>query len=174
MLNCKISKKFTTSCETNVAGIDKIAVANWNPNYVFTSSNSGCSIDSIDLKDEKVYDMPFMDGTGYFNITGTIGANRDSKYYLHTVGFVLPNLSCENLEDLTNYFLAKVIAFVRTKNGKVYAIGVDSGISASTFEIGSGTAEGDQSGLNVVYDGAQKNPMLELTDWALVEALIEK
>lgn len=111
MLNCKISKKFTTSCETNVAGIDKIAVANWNPNYVFTSSNSGCSIDSIDLKDEKVYDMPFMDGTGYFNITGTIGANRDSKYYLHTVGFVLPNLSCENLEDLTNYFLAKVIAF---------------------------------------------------------------
>ena len=171
MLNCKISKKFTTPCQTNVAGIDKIAVANWNPNYVFTSSNSGSCIDSIDLKNEKAFDMPFMDGTAYFNVTGTIGANRDSKYYLHTVGFVLPNLSCENLEDLTNYFLAKVIVFAKTKNGAVYALGVDSGISASTFEIGSGTAEGDQSGLNVVYDGAQKNPMLEITDWSLVEAL---
>ena len=171
-LNCKISKGISASCQTNVAGINRLAIANWDDSYTFTPSTGDCEVDSIDLGSEKVYNLDIAEGTGVATATGTIGGNNSSRYFQHSVGGTIMNLDCDLLGEYKNFFLGKFIVFVETKNREVYAFGVDNGLQASTFEYTSGTADGDASGISFVFEGAQANAPIKLASWALVKGLM--
>lgn len=170
MLNCKISKGVQPICDTNVAGIKKVWVANWDEGHTFTSSD-GCLIDTIDLGTEKFYELAIEDQTGYFTADLTVGSSSDSKAINHTVGFNISRLDCDMLEDWKNYLLSTVIVAVLTNNREVYIIGADNGLTATTFNFASGTANGDTTGINAVYEGLQPNPILKVKDVALIKAL---
>lgn len=169
---CKISKGVSGSCDTNVAGINRFAIANWDESYVFTNSTGDCVVDSIDLGSEKVYAFEIADGTGVATVTGTIGGNNSSRYFQHSVGGTIMHLDCDLLGEYKDLFLGKFVIFVETKNREVFAFGVDNGLAASTFEFTSGTAEGDASGISFVYEGAQPNAPLKIKDWATVKQLM--
>ena len=172
MLNCKINKGFSASCSTNVSGVLRMAIANYDEGYTFTTSSGDCMIDTIDLGTEKAYELAIMDGTGVATATGTIGSGNDSKYYLHSVGGSIAKLDCDVLEQYNSLFLGKFIIFVETKNHDVYVFGKDNGLSASTFEYTSGTADGDASGVSFVFDGSQPSAPLKVQSWAVVKALM--
>ena len=169
-LNCKITKGLEALCQTNVSGVLRMAIANWDSTYTFTASSGDC-IDSIDLGTEKVYNLAFVDGTGVASSTGTIGTG--TKYHMHSVSGTLGALDCSMFgDDYNNFFLSRVIIFVETKNHSVYAFGVDNGLVAETFEFTTGTAEGDANGINFTYSGAQKNAPVPVKDWTVVEGLM--
>ena len=172
MLNCKINKGIVGSCSTSIGGIQELVLANWSGSHKYTSSNSGCSIDSIDLGTEKAYKFDFADGTGSYNVQGQVGSSRDQKYLLNTETVALPHIDCENLANLTNLFLAKVVAFVKDKNGRAFILGAQNGLSSSAFDLASGAAEGDASGLTITLDGSQSDVLMEIADWSIVEQLL--
>ena len=171
-LNCKISKGIVDSCQPTVAGVNKMWVANWDDSYTFTASQADCEIDTIDLGSEKIYNFAIADGTGVATATGTIGGNGSSRYYQHSVGGTIMKLDCDLLGEYNNFFLGKVIIFVETKNREVYAFGVDNGLSASTWEYTSGTAEGDAQGVSFVFEGAQPAAPLKIKDASVIKALV--
>lgn len=171
-LNCRISKGVADSCTTNVAGINRLAIANWDESYVFTKSTGDCIIDTIDLGGEKVYPLAIADGTGSMTITGTIGGNGSSRFFNHSVGGTIMHLDCDVLDEYQNLFLGKFILFVETKSRETFAVGVDNGLTAETFEFQSGTGESDANGISFVYSGAQPNTVLKLKDWSVVKALM--
>lgn len=170
-LNCKITKGVVETCTPNVAGVLKMAIANWSESYTFTNSDAECSIDTIDLGSEKAYPFAIMDGTGQALSTGTIGANADSRYHQHSVTGQIAKLDCDLLGDYNNFFLGKVIVFVETRNREVFAFGVDNGLRASTWTYDTGTAEGDANGINFVFEGSQPNPPVKIKDWSVVTDL---
>lgn len=172
MLNCKISKKNNPRCATKVSGIKKLWIANWDEGHKFTSSDSGCTIDTIELAgSEKFIPLAVEEGTTYANATATQGSSRDSKYVMHTVGGMLPEIDCDLLSDFNNYILASVIIVALTKSGKVYIYGADNGLTAASFDFQTGTAEGDANGIAFVYDGAQLNPPLQVSDIDVIKDL---
>ena len=170
-LNCKIVKGIDAICQTNVSGVLRMAIANWSDDYTFTASSGGC-VDSIDLGNEKVYSFAIMDGTGNATSTGTIGGNNDSRYHQHAVTGQIAKLDCDLIGEYNNWFLSRVIIFVETKNHDVYAYGVDNGLTAEVWTYDTGTAEGDASGINFTYSGAQPNGPVKIVDWATVKALM--
>lgn len=171
-LNCKITKGVSDVCKPSVAGVNRLFIANWDDDYTFTSSSGDCSIDTIDLGSEKVFEFAIAEGTGVATATGTIGGNNSSKYYQHSVGGTIMQLDCDLLGEYNNFFLGKVIIFVETKNHDVYAFGVDNGLSATTWEYTSGTAEGDAQGVSFVFEGAQPSAPLKIKDISVVKALM--
>jgi hypothetical protein len=49
--------------------------------------------------------------------------------------------------------------------------GADNGLSASTFEYTTGTADQDAVGINFVFDGLQYHSPLVVANWAAITAL---
>lgn len=171
MLNCKISAGVSANCETSIGGILKLAFANFDTDYTFTPSTGSCEIDTIDLGEEKVYEVDFLDGTGLAEVELNVGDSRDKKNFTHRITLNFAKLDCTMLEQYKNWSLAHLIAFVQTKDGNVYAFGVDTGLAATTFNYTSGTAETDSSLINAVFEGVQLNEPLKIKDWATVKAL---
>lgn len=173
MLNCRINKGVSDVCTTNVAGVLKLAIANWNESIKTTASEGGC-VDSIDLGTEKVYNFSVMDGTGVANATGTIGGNNDHKYFVHSVSGQLPKLDCDLIGEFNNFLLGRVVFFVLTKNHDVFMFGADNGLTAETWEFTTGQGDGDQNGVAFTFSGSQPNGPVKLTSWEVVSALINK
>jgi len=170
-LNCKFVKGVEDSCQPNVSGVLRMAIANWSEDFVFTAS-SGCTIDTIDLGSEKAFNFAILDGTGNATSTGTIGGNADSRYHQHAVTGQIAKLDCDLLGDYNNFFLGRVIIFVETKNRDVYVFGVDNGLTAETWTYDTGTAVGDANGVNFVFSGAQPNAPLKIASWSVVKGLM--
>lgn len=172
MLNCKLAKGVSASCSPTVAGVLRLAVANWDEGYTFTQSTGSCIVDTINLGSEKVYPIDIADGSGSATSTGTIGANGASKYHVHSVSGLIQRLDCDILDQYNNMFLGRFIVFVETRNHDVYVFGVDNGLTASAFEYTSGAGEGDQQGIAFTFDGSEPNAPLKVADWATVKALM--
>ena len=171
-LNCKISKGLSASCSPTVAGVLRLAVANWDESFTFTQSTGSCLVDTIDLGSEKVYQIDVADNSAVATSTGTIGANGSSKYHMHSVSGLIQKLDCDALDQYNNLFLGRFIVFVETRNHDVYVFGVDNGLTASAFEYQTGTGEGDATGISFTFDGAEPNAPLKVADWATVKALM--
>ena len=153
-----------------VSGIKRIAIANWEDTYKFTSSND-CNIDSIDLNDEHFYEINFAEGSAYANANVNAGSNSEQKSVQHQVGFVLPVIDCKLIDNWKNYILARVIFAVETKSNQVFIFGADSGLSPTNFDYSTGATETDTNGITALFEASQTNAPLIVQDWSLIEAL---
>lgn len=171
MLNCKIAAGVSANCETSIGGILKLAFANFDSTYTFTQSSGSCEVDTIDLGEEKVYEVDFLDGTGLAEVELNVGDSRDKKNFTHRITLNFAKLDCNMLEQYKNWSLAHLIAFVQTKDGNVYVFGQNTGVAATTFNYTTGTAETDSSSINAVFEGVQLDAPLKVSSWSVVEAL---
>ena len=174
MLNCKISAGVSATCETSIGGILKLAFANYDPSHVYTQSSGSCEIDTIALASSgHAYEVDFLDGSGLAEVELNVGDSTDQKNFTHRITMNLAKLDCNLLEQYKNWSLAHVVAFVQTKNGDVYVFGKDTGLAATSFNYTSGSAEGDSSGINAVFEGIQLDAPLKVTSWDVVKTLFE-
>lgn len=171
MNSCKIYKALTQEiCDTYVGGIAKVAFANWDKGHTFTQSSGSCEIDTISLANsEKIYEVEVNEESTFFNVK--LNDNTTFKNYTHLIEGTIGHISCDVLEQYKEWSLGKLIAFVLTNDGEVYALGVDNGLSATQFDIASGTAKSDGGGITFHYEGVQKNVALKIKDWSIIEAL---
>lgn len=171
-MKCKLPEllRIHQECCLMVSGIKRIAIANWEDTYKFTSSND-CNIDSIDLNDEHFYEISFSEGSAYANANVNAGSNSEQKSVQHQVGFVLPVIDCKLIDNWKNYLLARVIFAVETKSNQVFIFGADSGLSPTNFDYSTGATETDTNGITALFEASQTNAPLIVQDWSLIEAL---
>ena len=171
-MKCKLPEllRIHQECRLMVSGIKRIAIANWEDTYKFTSSND-CNIDSIDLNDEHFYEINFAEGSAYANANVNAGSNSEQKSVQHQVGFVLPVIDCKLIDNWKNYILARVIFAVETKSNQVFIFGADSGLSPTNFDYSTGVSETDTNGITALFEASQTNAPLIVQDWSLIEAL---
>lgn len=169
--SCKIKSpiKFDI-CDTFVGGVAKIAFANWDKNHSYTASSGDCEIDTISLaNNEKVYEVDTYDDSVFFNVN--LNDNTTFKNYTHLIEGVIGHIDCNVLNAYNDWSLGKLVAFVLTNDGEVYILGADNGLSATQFDIQSGTAKSDQGGITFHFEGVQKSTAKKVKDWSVVEAL---
>ena len=170
-MNCKITAGISAgACNTSVAGVSELLIMNWSPDYSATTESSGGCVTGFDVGTGNVaYDFAIADNSGYATATGSIGGSGN-KYFMHTVGGTITNISCELLDEefYKNLFLSKVILFVRTNNGDALVFGWDNGLTSSTFEFTTGTNPEDAAGISFVFDGPQPNGPKKVDSWATV------
>lgn len=174
MLNCKIAKGVTSNCDTSIGGILRLAFVNYDESYAttWTASTGTCEVDTLALVNgEKAYEVNFLDGSGLAEVELNVGDSTDQKNFTHRITMNLAKLDCDLLEQYKNWSLAHLIAFVLTKDGNVYAYGVDNGIAATSFNYSSGSATSDAVGINAVFEGVQLNAPLKIASWDDVKAL---
>ena len=167
--SCKISApiKFEV-CDTYVGGVAKVAFANWDKNHSFTGSTGDCEVDTISLANgEKIYEVDTFDDSVFFNVN--LNDNTTFKNYTHLVEGIIGHIDCNVLNTYKDWSLGKLVAFVLTNDGEVYILGADNGLSATQFDIQSGTAKSDQGGITFHFEGIQKNTALKVKDWSIVE-----
>lgn len=177
MLNCKITKGFVEpGCDTTVSGIQAIAIASYDATHAATASGEGtdCPIDTLDLGEGiKFYNMPFLTNTASATDEVTINGSPDSKCFTHSVTFVAPKIDCDALAQWKNYALGTVVIAVLTKENVVEVYGWDNGLTASAMSYTTGAATGDQKGVTMTFDGAQKDPHFIVKDWSVIKALMQ-
>ena len=172
MLNSKITAApGAAPCELTTSGVTSIAVANWRGDYTFTTSGTGCEIDTINLGTEHFYEVNFVEGSAYANANINAGAFTDQKSVLHQVGFVLSMIDCNLSDNWKNFLLARLIFAVRTKSGQVFIFGIDNGLSATNFDYATGTAETDANGITALYEGSQLSSPVLVKDWSIIKSL---
>lgn len=172
MFKCKISAGVSATCDTSIGGILKLAFANFDPSHTFTQSSGSCMIDTISLANsEKAYEVDFLDGSGLAEVELNVGDSIDLKNFTHRITMNLAKLDCNLLEQYKDWSLAHIIAFVQTKDGNVYVFGKDTGMAATSFNYSSGSAEGDSTGVNAVFEGIQLDAPLKVASWSVVQDL---
>ena len=169
--SCKIFKALTQEiCDTYVGGIAKVAFANWDKNHEFTESSGSCIVDTIVLaNDEHAYEVDVNEESTFFNVN--LNDNTTFKNYTHLIEGTIGFINCDVLNAYKEWSLGKLIAFVLTNDGEVYALGVDNGLSATQFDIASGTAKSDGGGITFHFEGIQKETAKKIKNWEIVEAL---
>lgn len=170
MLGCKITKGISASCDTNVAGVKRIWLANYTDKQTFQTATGSCEVETIDLDGQEWLEIAVEDQSASAVAEMAVGSSNDSKYINHIVSGQISRLNCDLLGDFKNYLLGTVIAAVETNNKEVYIFGADNGMVATTFSFGTGTANGDASGINFQFEGAQSNAPLKASLGLIVGA----
>ena len=173
MIKCKITSYLNSNntCDLTVAGVKRIAVTNFNRNHTFTTSGEDCFIDTISLDDDYFYPISFAEGSGYANSTVEQGGTADNKSLIHQVGFTLTSIDCNMISNWQSYLMGRLVFAVETKSGTVFIYGHKRGLRASQFDLNTGTAETDESGITALYEGKQASMPLVVKDWSIIEAL---
>ena len=173
MIKCKITSYLNSNntCDLTVAGVKRIAVTNFSRNHTFTTSGEDCFVDTISLDDDYFYPITFAEGSGYANSTVEQGGTADNKSLIHQVGFTLTSIDCDMISNWQSYLMGRLIFAVETKSGTVFIYGHKRGLRASQFDLNTGTAETDESGITALYEGKQASMPLVVKDWSIIEAL---
>lgn len=173
MIKCKITSYLNSNntCDLTVAGVKRIAVTNFSRNHTFTTSGEDCFIDTISLDDDYFYPISFAEGSGYANSTVEQGGTADNKSLIHQVGFTLTSIDCNMISNWQSYLMGRLVFAVETKSGTVFIYGHKRGLRASQFDLNTGTAETDESGITALYEGKQASMPLVVKDWSIIEAL---
>lgn len=140
-MNCLITKKIDKLCETQVAGIKKLEIANIEPVY-----------GQIDPWIE----IPFYTGSASWSVNIAV-VNPDLKHYTHQVTGSL-SMYQQDAEIFKEYSLAEVKFRITDNNGEVYLIGQD-GMQATQFDYASGSAPTDLVGVTFTFEGSCKDAM---------------
>lgn len=171
-INCLISKGISKVCNTSVAGIQKIWVTNYNEKNSFTATSTD-GVDTITLADSaKFYSIEADSNGSYINCNIQQGGNSDSKSFLHQVGFIINRLDQTIVDEYKNWVLGKITVAVLDKNGDVYILGAQNGLTATNFDYQSGTASTDASGITALFEGAEPNALLKVKNLDIVTALV--
>lgn len=171
MLNCKITSYLNSNstCDLSVSGVKRIAVTNFSKNHTFMASGEDCFIDTISLDNDYFYELNFAEGSGYAN--ANVEGELDNKALIHQVGGVLTSIDCSMIANWQTYLMGRLIFAVETKSGIVYIFGHKRGMRASNFDLATGTAETDSSGITFLYEGKQSAMPLVVQNWSTIETL---
>lgn len=155
MANCKltqnISKKF---CEYDVAGIAAIYLINHERDLGKTDPVTG---ELTEFSAEATaYKVDFADNTASFADELAEGGNG-AKYRTHTLNFSIGSDGYKALNaEKDALSLGKFIAIVVDKNDNRFMLGRTNGLSATSFNYESGSADADAKGWTVVMAGTEK------------------
>ena len=177
-LTCKLNRNIlkSTSCGYQLLEIKEIYLANDGEISVgFTSDTAGCeSITAVTtaVTGASVYKIQPSKNSVSFTDELVVDDNSGSKYRTHTLTFSIPNRydACLHI-DFDNLSLGKFMAFVKTADGNVLALGRSVGLEATAATLAGGS---DQNGLTITLAANVADSAMPLSEDAItaLEALV--
>ena len=170
-MNCKLNRNIlkSTSCGYQLLEINEIYLANYGEISAPTSADTaGCeSVTAVTTATTgaNVYKIEPTKNSASFTDELVVDDNSGAKYRTHTLTFSIPNTydDCLHL-DFDNLSLGKFIAFVKTADGNVLALGRAVGLEANAATLGGGS---DQNGITITLAANIAESAIPLNDDAI-------
>lgn len=175
-LTCKLNRNIlkSTSCGYQLMEIKEIYLAN-DGEISVGFSTAGCeSITAVTtaVTGASVYKIEPSKNSVSFTDELVVDDNSGAKYRTHTLTFSIPNRydACLHI-DFDNLSLGKFMAFVKTADGNVLALGRSVGLEATAATLAGGS---DQNGLTITLAANVAESAMPLSEDAktALEALV--
>ena len=169
---CKLTNNIKKSnCEYQLAGVARLYVFNFSTETTYTLGTNNV-IEKIELPTgDKVYSLDFIDNTASWSDDLAVNGNG-GKYRTHTLNFTLSDYDYNLLNQGDALSLGKFTAVVVDKSGRSICLGRINGLSATSFNYASGTADADANGWTTVMASTETETGRLLKDESVVKSLL--
>lgn len=173
MMGCRLTNNITKeNCAYAVAGVKELFLINYSSDIVYNETD-GVITEITPPANETVvaYKVDFAENTASFTDDLAQGGNG-GKYRTHTVNFTVSELEHQRLNsDADALSLGRFIAVVVDKKGKTFMLGRNNGLTATSTNYASGTADADAMGWTVVLAGSENEAMKPVKDESVIKPL---
>jgi len=147
MANCLMSLTgIPYACETNLAGVKRLYLIDWNHVNSVTLDASNNSISGISLENsEKFKKYVFAKNTGALTKTLTKDESKGTKYYLNEFTCNFNRMDPVKRKELETLASGQIAAIVEDMNGFYWFLGKDNytTVTALTAQSGATTDDGN-------------------------------
>lgn len=169
-----ITKGRKMPCNDSTGGVKWIDFAPYDSTYSWAITGEELTALPEGLEEVFRYELK---GTGN-NLTETATVNQDNgtTEIAKVVSGVLQKLGAETQVQVRALLYGTCIAFVRDKNNKVHAVGIETGLAATAGAKQTGGAGTDLSGYTFSLQelGANMSPILSSTAVTALNALVSE
>lgn len=170
MANCLINKSIMKSCDYNIAGIERLYIANYDRKHTYTQDTDGYITEITLANSGKFFEIEFIEETAYFQ--DDLVVSNGNRHRNITLQVVVGKNTIDYLEQVEPLDLDKFIVVMVDKAGKCNLLGRLNGLTAASHNYASGTASGDANGWTLQLTGVQPEKHLLLENEEVVASLV--
>lgn len=165
-------KGLAQSCETNLAGIRKVYIANFEDVKsvaLGTSEDKPFGDASITIADivmnstKKFHAYNFAKQTGSLTSTLTVDETNGVRYYTNEIVLQFNKMEAKKHLEVEALAAGQLAVIVADNNGKYWYVGADNYVSASAATAQSGQSFGDLNGYNTTMSAMSAYMPFEIT-----------
>lgn len=161
-----------STCETNLAGIKKAYIANYENVAAVVVDFSAMTVSSITMTgDTKFYAYNFAKQTGSLTSTLTKDEANGTRYYLNEAALQFNKMEAKKHLEMSALAADPTAVIILDNNGKYWFLGYDNYVSATDGTVQSGQSFDDLNGYNLTLQAQSAYLPFEITDTSIIEAV---
>lgn len=152
-MSCISLKGIGTNCETSLAGIKKIWIAESDnvkivPTFDEATGRLSSHVATLTIAEstKPFFPYSFAKQTGSLTSTITIDEANGVRYYTNEIALQFNKMEAEKHLEIEALAAGELVVIVLDNNGKYWAVGYDNYVSATAAGAQSGQAFGDLNG----------------------------
>jgi hypothetical protein len=157
-----------------VAGLEKVYVVahkDLTGTTVYSAATNG-TVTQVKLSGStKFVEVGLLKSTAGLSEKLTKDNTKGTSFYTQTFTLVLGDLSTENKTFIESVQNQPVVVIYKTRTGKYFIVGLNGQFEITNIEGGTGTAEGDQIGHTLTFEGISTS-VAPLLDSSILSSLI--
>lgn len=162
-----------STCETNLAGIKKVYIANYENVASVDVDYTGYTVESISMSGStKFYAYNFAKQTGSLTSTLTKDETNGTRYYLNAIALQFNKMEAKKHLEISALAADAVAVIVLDNNGKMWYVGFDAYASATDGTIQSGQSFDDLNGYQLTLQAQSAYLPFEITDASILDNIV--
>lgn len=154
-------KGITNDCATSKGGIREVYIADWAKD-LFTLGETSETVESLKA-DAKFYKFFIKKNTSSFTSTATIDLANGVNYVSTELNLVFTRQETSKRVEMSALLLNDVACLVVDSNNKVWVMGLESPVNATSATAESGVAASDGNKYNITLTDESSTFMYEYT-----------
>lgn len=152
------------SCETNLAGIKKVWITNYDDVTLADASGDTIKVSDITIAEggNKFISYAFAKQTGSLTSTVTIDEANGVRYYTNEIALQFNKMEAKKHLEVEALAAGQLAVIVLDNNGKYWYVGADSYVSATEVSGQSGQSFGDLNGYNTTMSSMEAHMPYEI------------
>lgn len=164
-----------STCETNLAGIKKAYIANFENVSAVTADLTGYTISSIVMSGStKFYAYNFAKQTGSLTSTLTKDEANGVRYYLNEAAFQFNKMEAKKHLEMSALGADPTAVIILDNNGKYWFLGYDSYCSATDQVSQTGVSFDELNGYTLTLQQQSAYLPFEITDPSILNGIVEE
>jgi hypothetical protein len=162
---CSLTQGYTIGCKGGIGGIKEA--------YVIRHSD----VDSVTVEDGVVTQLVLSAPLWLYELqknTCTFSdkverQNTGAKVWNVSINFILNTLRTEVRQEVQRLIKKNLLILVRDRNGVLWMLGRENGMKHTNGTSSPGQAATDRYGMELNFEGQEREPVIEVLDIALPE-----
>jgi hypothetical protein len=173
MAGCKLLNSIKNGeCGYKIGGIKRLYLANYDLATTYTLDADGVITAITTPSSGKIFQIEFAYNSASWSDSLTV-VNNTQKYRTVSVNFQLSEINKAVLNEADSLSLGTFVAFIVDSNNRVFCLGRENGLNATSFNFESGSAEGDSTSFTTVLVGNERELARLVKDETVISSHVD-